>query len=92
MEPSESSIYYLILQRYKFPGFEIKQYQYHPCSKVHVNLLSYKHLKELGMSLNGTCDELSSIIPLIQPGRPLKYLQLYMYQWTSSCPPNYMLF
>ena len=92
LEYSESSINYFILQRYELLGFEIKPYQCHPCSRIHVYLLSYKYLKELSMLLNGTCNELSSIIPLIQPGRPLKYLQLYIYQWTGICPPSYMLF
>ena len=63
-------------------------YQHRECSKICIGLLSYKHLKEI-ILFNNTHEELSSIVPLIQPGRPLRHLQLKMTN--ERCPPIYML-
>ena len=64
-----------------------------PCSKICTHLLSFKYLKELDISLRGTHEELSSIVPLIQPGRPLRHLQLFLSLYRNNgCPPSYMLF
>ena len=89
LDTFENFMRIFIFQKHN-PGFKVNQY--HPCSKICVHLLYYKYLKKLVMAINGTYEEISSIIPLIQPGRPLKHLQLHMIQWTSSCPPSYMLF
>ena len=56
LESSELFIDYFIVLRHELPRFKIKPYQRHPCSNIHVYLLSYKYLKELGMLLNGTCN------------------------------------
>ena len=64
-------------------------YQHRPCSKICNHLLSYKYLKEIIM-FNETREELSSIAPLIQPGRPLRHLQLHMMTY-HSYKPIYML-
>ena len=64
-------------------------YQHRPCSKICIHLLSYEHLKEITM-FNETYEELSSIVPLIQPGRPPRHLQLCMIN--DNCPPIYLLF
>ena len=64
-----------------------------PCSKICTHLLSFKYLKELSISLSGTHEEVSSIVPLIQSGRPLRHLQLYLSLYRNIvCPPSYMLF
>ena len=64
-----------------------------PCSKICIRLLSFKYLKELVMSLSGTQEEVSSIVPLIESGRPLRHLQLFLsLDKNSDCPPSYMLF
>ena len=45
------------------------------------------------MTLSGTHEEVSFIVPLIQPGRPLRHLQLYLLlDRNSDCPPSYILF
>ena len=63
------------------------------CSKICTHLRSFKYLEKLVMSLSGTHEEVSSIVPLIQPGRPLRHLQLYLsLDRNSDCPPSYMLF
>ena len=63
-----------------------------PCSKICTHLLSFKYLKELVMSLSGTHEEVSSVVPLIQPGRPLRHLKLYLSLYRNiGCPPSYKL-
>ena len=59
--------------RFMFPGHNRL-----PCSKICTHLLSFIYLKELVMSLSGTHEEVSSIVPLIESGRPLRHLQLYL--------------
>ena len=63
-----------------------------PCSKICTHLFSFMYLKGLVMSLSGTHEEVSSIVPLIESGRPLKHLQLYLSLYRNiGCPPSYVL-
>ena len=60
------------------------------CAKVCIHLKTLKYLKKLVIKLNGTYEELSLFVPLIEPGRPIRQLQLSLVY--NVCPPLYMLF
>ena len=86
--------YYYMDDFFKVEFRSVYSAHYHlPCSKICVFLLSLKYLEELVMSLNATHEEVSSIVPLIESGRPLRHLHLYLSLYRNSvCPPSYLLF
>ena len=60
------------------------------CAKVCIHLKTLKYLKKLVIKLNGTYEELSLFVRLIEPGRPIRQLRLSLVY--NVCPPLYMLF
>ena len=88
---SNYNMYYFFFQTGKLASMFSGHYHL-PCSKICAFLLSFKYLKELVMTLSGTHEEVSSIVPLIESGRQLRHLQLYLsLDRNIGCPPCYML-
>ena len=89
---SNYNMYYYFFQTGKLASMFSGHYHL-PCSKICAFLLSLEYLEELVMTLSGTHEEVSSIVPLIESGRPLRHLQLFLLlDKNSDCPPGYMLF
>ena len=59
-------------------------------SKLHHHLIDLHYLEELAITINGTEKEISSILQLIQPERPLRHLRLTLVSY-GNIPPIHML-
>ena len=79
---------YIINITKSFPHLQLLYYHFPiSCNMICVHLQTLDHLTELTINLKGTYEELSSLMPLIKPERPIKHLKLILSY--DDCPPSH---